>query len=120
MQIVIEHNNEDVPLIGELRGYFSRVAVASNLGVESVVDVDCHYHIFTNYEKIRPLSLIINASSTGSDVQLQFIQEDGEVHIPDIAIGPRGAFAAIVHNNWWNGKGGAGCRGGDYSLLHYA
>lgn len=42
MRIFVWYADENIPLVGQLREYFNRVTIISNLGIENIVDVYCY------------------------------------------------------------------------------
>lgn len=119
MLVVIERTDENTPLMSQLKKHFRYVVVFSSLDVENVIDVGCCYHILTDCKGVTPRSLVINAQFSALEQQLQF-SHTGEVHIPNIIIGPHGSLAAVVRNHWCNGREGTEQESGYYSLLPHA
>lgn len=86
----------------------------------NVVSVNCGGCVFVACAGVRPQLLAIEAEIFGCFVSLAFCGVAGEVHIPELAIGPRGGLGSLIQNSWDNGVEDDKWCHGFYSLLPYA
>lgn len=108
----------DAPLVKRLRARFAVVTIDGavvRLGAHNAIPASYVRCIFTDCRDAQALSLAVDA--TPGSLLVEFLDADGEVHIPELVIGPSGDLGAVVWNRWDNGKAGAEHADGHYSLL---